>query len=122
MARPSIADTPAEVEAILLSLPGRFRPDRAENYAAVFHWEVAGAQKPSWTVRISEGNCEVAAGHEGEADCTIRMSQKTFIAVETGKRNPVFAFVKGKIKVTNVGHMRRFDRSFYKFHDVPAAD
>lgn len=122
MTRPSIADTAAEVEAILLSLPGRFRPDRAEDYTAVFHWEVAGAEKPSWTVRIGAGSCEVEPGHEGDADCTIRMSQKTFLAVETGQRNPVFAFVKGKIKVTNVGHMRRFDRAFFKFHDVPKTD
>jgi putative sterol carrier protein len=119
MVRPSMADTPAEVEAIFRSLPARLRPDRAQDYAGIFHWDITGAAKPHWTVAIDHGTCNVREGFEGDPLCTVTMSEKTFIGVETGARNPVFAFVKGKIKVTNVGQLRRYDRAFYKFHDVP---
>jgi len=119
MVRPSMADTPHEVEAILNSLPGRFRPERVTDWSGVFHWEIRGAERPEWTVRIDAGGCEIQEGHAGQPDCTIRMGHKTFVAIETGKRNPMVAFVKGKIKITNVGNMRRYDRAFYKFHDVP---
>ena len=117
--RPSMADTPAEVEAILRSLPGRLRPERVEGYSGVFHFDITGAEKPAWTIRIADGRCSVEEGHAGEPSCVVTMSHKTFVAVETGKRNPVMAFVKGRIKVTNVGQMRRYDRAFYRFHDVP---
>ena len=119
MVRPSKADTPHEVEAIFRSLPGRLRPDRVEGYAGIFHWDIKGADKPQWTVEISSGECDVREGFDGEPVCVVKMSEKTFLGVETGERNPVFAFVKGKIKVTNVGQLRRYDRAFFKFHDVP---
>ena len=120
MIRPSMADTPAEVPAIFGSLPGRFRPDRVPDYKGVYHWTIEGAEQPAWTVILDCGQCSVQTGHSGEADCTVKMSEKTFIGIETAKRNPVMAFVKGKIKVNNVGAMRRYDRAFFRFHDVPA--
>lgn len=119
MARPSMADTPAEVEAILRSLPGRFRAEVAGDLRATYHWEVKNADKPKWTVRIEAGSCEVQEGWRGEPDCVVRMTQKTFVAVETGERNPMMAFLKGKIRISNVGAMRRYDQAFFKFHDVP---
>jgi putative sterol carrier protein len=119
MVRPSMADTPAEVEAIFRSLPARLRSDRVEDFSGVFHFDIAGAAKPHWTVAIKDGACEVTDGLRGEPACTVKMSEKTFIGIETGERNPVFAFVKGKIKVTNVGQMRRYDRAFFKFYEVP---
>lgn len=115
-----MADTPHEVAAILRSLPQRFRPDRVKGWQGTFHWDVRGADQPTWTVRFSEAGCEVLEGHDGEPDCVITIGVKTFIGVETGQRNPVFAFAKGKIKVSNVGNMRRYDKAFFKFHDVPA--
>ena len=119
MSRPTVENTPREVEAIFRSLPDRFRPERAAEFAGTYHFEIKGADKPAWTVDIAGGECDVKEGHEGEACCTVRMTEKTFLVVETGERNPVFAFVKGKIKVTNVGALRRYDRAFYKLYDLP---
>jgi hypothetical protein len=116
-----MADTPTEVGAIFGSLPGRFRPDRVPDFRGVYHWLIDGAEHPQWTVVLDGGQCIVREGLDGEPDCTVRMSEKTFLAIETGKRNPVMAFVKGKIKVNNVGAMRRYDRAFFRFHDVPEA-
>lgn len=114
-------DTPAETEAIIRSLPGRLRADRVGNYAGVFHFDITGASAPKWTVRIDDGTCRVEPGHEGEPTCTVTMDESTFLSIETGKQNPVMAFVKGRIKVSNVGHMRKYDRAFFRFYDVPEA-
>jgi hypothetical protein len=112
-------DTPHEVEAILRSLPGRLRPERIEGYTGVFHFDIVGADKPHWTVRIENGALSVDEGHLGEPGCKMTMAEDVFLGIETGVRNPFFAFAKGKVKITNVGQMRRFDRAFFRFHDVP---
>ncbi len=120
MTRPSKADTPHEVGAIMRSLPGRFRPERLKGWSGVFHWDIRGADEPAWTVTISDAECNVETGFDGEPDCTVTVGAKTFVAIEVGERSPMMAFARGKIKISNVGNMRRFDKAFYKFHDVPA--
>lgn len=119
MTRPSKADTPHEVGAIMRTLPQRFRPDRMKGWSGTFHWDIRGADEPEWTVRISEEGCDVQLGLQGEPDCIVRIGAKTFVAIEVGERSPMMAFAKGKIKINNVGNMRRYDRAFFKFHDVP---
>ncbi len=119
MTRPSKADTPHEVAAIMRSLPQRFRPDRLKGWSGTFHWDIRGAEEAEWTVRVSDAECEVVGGFEGEPDCVVRVGSKTFVGIETGERSPMMAFAKGKIKISNVGNMRRYDKAFFKFHDVP---
>lgn len=119
MPRPSMADTPADVASIFQSLPGRFRPDAAPGYRALFHWVIEGASEPHWSVEIAERACRVTPGLLGEADCEVRMPEAAFLEIETGKRDPVRAFMLGNIKVTRVSHLRTYDRCFYRFHDVP---
>lgn len=99
------------------SLPARFRPERAAELTGHFHFELEGAEKPAWTVIIDAGECRVEEGLQGEPACVVRMSGKTFVGIETGEKSPMMAFVKGRIRVTNVGQMRRYDRAFWKLYD-----
>lgn len=117
--RPTVHDTPAEVEAIVRSLPLRLRADKVEGYAGRFHLVLAGDDKPEWTVTIADGACQVEEGLHGEPSCVLSMPAKTYVGVETGAKNPMVAFLKGRIKITNVGQMRRYDKAFYKLYDVP---
>jgi len=117
-----MGNTKAEVEAILRSLPARLRPDRVEGYRGTFHFDVKGAAKPHWTVDIEDSACTVQEGFLGTPTCAVTMDEETFLKIETGAQNPIMAFVKGRIKVTNVGQMRRYDRAFHRFHDVSEAD
>lgn len=118
MTRPSAENTPAEVEAIFRSLPARLRPERLDGWGGVVHFVIVGAAKPGWTIRIEGGTCVVDEGLHGEAACTVKMGEQTFLGIETGKKNPILAFAKGKIRVSNVGVMRKYERAFFKFHDV----
>lgn len=113
-----MANTPAEVQAIFESLTGRFRPDEARGYTGVFHWTIEGAALPHWTVAIDNGTCHVEPELRGDPVCAVRMTKDVFLAIETGRRNPTMAFVKGKISATNVGALRQYDRIFFRFHDV----
>lgn len=116
--RPTVLDTPADVESIVRSLPARLRPEKVEGYAGVFHLALRGAEKPEWTVHIEGGACTVSEGLHGEPSCVLSMPAKTYVGVETGKKNPMVAFLKGRIKITNVGQMRRYDKAFYKLYDT----
>ena len=119
MTRPTVHDTPAEGEAIVRSLPGRLRPEKIEGWSGRFHLVLAGDDKPEWTVTIGEGACRVEEGLHGEPSCVLAMPAKTYVDVETGKKNPMVAFLKGRIKISNVGQMRRYDKAFWKLYDVP---
>lgn len=112
-------DTPAEVGAIFRSLPARLRADRVEGYRGVFHFDIRESATPHWTVTIDEGACTVGPELLGDPTCTVTMNEATFLSIETGQQNPMLAFVKGRIRVTNVGQMRRYDRAFFRFHEVP---
>lgn len=112
-------DTPAEVEAILRTLPQRLRRDRVEGYRGTFHFIITTAAKPHWTIDIENGDCTVQEGLHGTPTCAITMDEDTFLKIETGRQKPIMAFAKGRIKITNVGQMRRYDRAFFRFHDVP---
>lgn len=120
MTRPTVHDTPAEVEAIVRSLPARLRLEKLEEgWSGIFHLVLAGDEKPEWTVTIEGGACRVEEGLHGEPSCVLSMPAKTYVDVETGKKNPMVAFLKGRIKISNVGQMRRYDKAFWKLYDVP---
>jgi len=113
-----VDNTAAEVEPILRSLPARMRLDRIEGWGGIFHFVIVGAAKPDWTIEVKDAVCTVEEGLRGDPACVVKMSEKTFIAIETGTKNATFAFVKGKIKVTNVGAMRKYDRAFWKLYEA----
>lgn len=120
MTRPTVHDTPAEVEAIVRSLPARLRPEKLDDgWGGRFHLVLAGDDKPEWTVTIEGHTCRVEEGLHGEPACVLSMPAKTYVDVETGKKNPMVAFLKGRIKISNVGQLRRYDRAFWKLYDVP---
>jgi alkylation response protein AidB-like acyl-CoA dehydrogenase/putative sterol carrier protein len=105
---------PVSVESLMRSLPERVRDDRVAGWSGVFHCSIPGAGRPDWTVRLSDGECEVVEGLEGAADCTVTMKEKTFLGVQTGEVNAQAAFMMGKIKVSNLSLMLRFVKAFRK--------
>lgn len=113
-----MANTEATVEAIFRSLPARFRGLAEDEFRGVFHWVIEGADHPEWTVTIEGGRCHVALGLVGGADCVTSMTEDVFLGVETGARSPVSAYMKGRIRVSNVGKLRRYEQYFFKFHDA----
>jgi putative sterol carrier protein len=100
------------LEQVMRSLEGRVRPEKIADWNGVFHFTFDGARKPLWTMRVVDGRCQVEEGHHGEADCTLKAKEETFVGIQTGSVNPEAAFMLGKIKVSNLPLMIRFAQAF----------
>ncbi len=109
---PPPAEIPMTVEGLIGSLPQRLRPERAEGWRAVFHFVLAGAERPEWTVTLDGGTCRVVPGLAGMPDCVVRMSADTYVGIESGRVNPQTAFMMGRVKVSDVGQMMRYVKAF----------
>ncbi|MGE5235112.1 MAG: acyl-CoA dehydrogenase family protein [Acidobacteriota bacterium] len=109
---PAGAPIPATAEGLIASLPGRMRPDRAEGWTTCLHFRLRGADEPEWTVRVADGQCRVAKGHEGNPSCVVEMKADTYVGIETGAVNPQVAFMMGKVKVSNIAELMRFVKAF----------
>lgn len=111
---PAPVEPPIErtVEGLFRSLPRRLRPEASEGWAARFHFVLAGAAAPEWTVVIEGGACTVERGRLGTPDCVVEMDEATYLGVETGQVNAQTAFMTGKVKVSNIGEMMRYVKAF----------
>lgn len=115
---PASGKTPVEeisrmtVEELMHALPGRLRPEKVEGWNTTLHYRVTGADKPDWTVSIAEGRCAVAEGLNGASNCEVRLDERTYRGIASGKINPQTAFLMGKIKVSNLSEMMRFVKAF----------
>jgi crotonobetainyl-CoA:carnitine CoA-transferase CaiB-like acyl-CoA transferase/putative sterol carrier protein len=100
---------------ILESIPQRFRPEKALDYNAVFHFNISGDEPLQYTVTIKNSACQLQTGLLGTADCVIATKSKVYIDLETGKANPQMTLMLGNIKVSNIAAMIHFSRCFRKF-------
>lgn len=102
---------------ILLSLPQRFKTDKAEGVDTVFHFNVSGDNGGTFTVTIKDKTCQVSEGLQGEAKCVVTTQDSVYEDVELGRTNPQMAVMMGKIKISNLGEMMKFAGYFNKLTD-----
>ena len=100
------------VEGLVRSLPLRLRREQVAGWRARFHCTFSGADTADWTIVIDDGSCRVDEGHHGNPDCALRMDQETFLGIENGSVDPKWAFLFGKIRVSNLEELLRFVRAF----------
>lgn len=100
---------------ILLSIPSRFRPEKALNYHTLFHFDITGEHGGQFTVHIKDGQCKLSEGLHGEASCVVWATDEVYVALETGRMNPHMALMLGKIKVSNMAEMIQFVRCFRRY-------
>lgn len=73
-------------------------PELKHKVGASFQFNLSGAQGGNWVVDMKQA-AEVRSGNLDNADCTIAMSDVDFVALATGKLNPMAAFSSGKLKL-----------------------
>ncbi len=105
------------IEDIFNHLPERFRPEKAEGYEGVFHFNISGIKESKYTVKIANNKCIVENSLNGEPKCLIEVKDDVYIDIETGKVNPQAAFMSGNIKVSNVMEMMQFTKMFHKLKE-----
>jgi len=65
----------------------------------VFLFELSDPES-AWTLDLSDGAGSVKPGVHGKAGCTLRLSDADFLAMATGKADPMKLFSTGKLKIT----------------------
>lgn len=103
---------PETAKEIVMSLPERAKADKLEGVETTFHFDISGERGGQFTAVISGGECKVAEGHQGEANCVVTTSDSTYEDVELGRTNPQMAVMMGKIKISNLGEMMKFINYF----------
>lgn len=80
-----------------LTTQGYFPRFQAISGSCRYNIEGAG----SWTLSINEGNLAITKNSsDAQVDCVITCSKDDFIRMIQGQRNPVTAFLQGRITVT----------------------
>ena len=85
------------IRAFFAGLPARIDPARVAGIDTVFAFDIAGAG--AWTVHLAGGTPRVDEGIGADASCTILAKAEHFEEILSGKRNPMTAFMTGKLKV-----------------------
>jgi alkylation response protein AidB-like acyl-CoA dehydrogenase/putative sterol carrier protein len=97
---------------IILSLPDRFRTDRANGDNHLFNFDLSGDGGGQFTVRVANKKCEVTEGLASEAECTVSCEAKVYKDVELGNMAPEMAVMSGQLKISNLGAMMQFSKLF----------
>jgi alkylation response protein AidB-like acyl-CoA dehydrogenase/putative sterol carrier protein len=106
---------PKTASEILQTLPERYLPEIAGDWETVFHFDISGSEGGKFTVNITKGKCSVESGLKGKAKCTVNVADKTYRDIELGKMKPEWAFMTGKIRMSDMAEMMRFTKMFRRF-------
>lgn len=107
------------IAAVFRAMPALFRADRAGSMAMTSHWSIterADGGSDDWTIRIADGQCNAAPGHEGTATLDLVMGPEPFTKLMTKRGNPVMMFMTGKIKAKGDLSLAA---NFGSYFDVP---
>lgn len=103
---------PTTAREIIMTLPTRFRPEKAGTETMVIHYDITGAEGGKFTIHTEAGKCKVSEGWVGKADCLISLPDTLYADLELGRANPQTAFMSGQIQVDNLPAMMQFTKFF----------
>ncbi len=112
---PPAPDTAAD---IFQSLPERFLPEKAGDWETVFHFDISGPEGGQFTATVKKGKCSVERGLNGVAKCTVKVSDRTYKDVETGRTKAEVAFMTGKIRISDLAEMMQFTKMFRRLPKI----
>lgn len=92
------------------AMPGRFNAEAAGNWETTIQFNIAGDAGGNWTMEVKNGKCDVKQGNVTAAKATVNTDADTWVGINTGKVNPMQAFMTGKIKVQgNMGELMKLN-------------
>jgi sterol carrier protein 2 len=88
-------------EAVFAELSKRIDASMVKKVKASFRFNVSkGSVKKSWFVNLKSGAGGISSEAKTKADCTITMKDGDFVALMSGKLNPMQALTQGKVKIS----------------------
>lgn len=105
------AMSPADLEALVLrGLPGGLDAAKAAGWNARFHLNLLDAD--GYTVVVTNGRCRAERGLHGQPTCVLTGDAATLYGVFRGEIDGTQAYMKGKLKVSNVGDIAKFTSAY----------
>ncbi|MFZ5572768.1 MAG: SDR family NAD(P)-dependent oxidoreductase [Thermodesulfobacteriota bacterium] len=98
-AAPAEAGGDVAPQQIFDQMPGAFQKSAAAGVDVVFQYTISGPKGGDWVVTVKDGTCKVETGKAAKATCTIKMADSDFVAMVTGKLDPMKAFTSGKLAI-----------------------
>ncbi len=74
-------------------------PEKVEGLIANYLFDITGDTGGKWTLLCDGSAATVTEGEEGEAQCTLTMTDTDFVAMMGGDLNPMMAFSMGQLRV-----------------------
>jgi multimeric flavodoxin WrbA/putative sterol carrier protein len=96
---PAEPKTTGTLEALLRTMPARFKGDEAGGLECVYQFEITGAENFTGHARIGDGKCAYFDGPHPKPDVTVRSPADVWLAVVRGETGGRGAFLAGKFKV-----------------------
>lgn len=102
--------TPAE---IFSNMDSQFHADKAKDVNMTVQFDLSGDNGGVWAVNINDGTAEVVEGGVDAPTATVKMDGDDYVAMTTGKLNPMMAFMSGKVKVEgDLNSVMKFQQFF----------
>jgi putative sterol carrier protein len=75
-----------------------FNPTAAAGMNKTFQWNITGAEAGFYALKITNGTCELIKDKVDTPNLTFTVSDQDWIAIASGKLDPMAAFGGGKVK------------------------
>ena len=85
-------------EIIEENIPEQFNAEATKGEQAIIQVSISGPDGGEWFIEVDDGTCKVTEGVHENPDASIRMKDKDYIAMSTGKLNAIMAVTFGKLK------------------------
>ncbi|MBI4775814.1 MAG: SDR family NAD(P)-dependent oxidoreductase [Deltaproteobacteria bacterium] len=96
---PSPAQQEITVKDVFQRMPAAFRAEMAGGVDVVFQYRIGGPEGGNWRVGVKDGHCVVTEGLHERPTTTIKMADKDFLLLISGRLNAMSAFTSGKLKI-----------------------
>lgn len=102
--------TPADIFA---NITERFNAGKAAGMNMTIAFNLSGDNGGQWAVQVKDGSASVVEGDVESPTATINMAADDYVAMTTGKLNPMMAFMSGKVKVDgDLNSVMKFQQAF----------
>ncbi len=88
-----------EIAGIFPTMVSKFDPSKAQGINATIQFDLSGDNGGMYWLRIADTGATYGEGQAENPKMTLRSNADDFIAMLTGKSNPMQAFMTGKIKI-----------------------
>ena len=87
------------IDELMRRMPKAFIPEKAQGLDTVLQFKFTGREAGDWYAAIKDGAVTVEQGTHPNPKMTLTADSDDYIALFTGKLDPMQAFMAGKLKL-----------------------